>query len=305
MSGKILKKRREELGQDLKSIANVLKIRHDYLKAIEDEEFERLPVAVYAKGYIREYAKFLKINPDAIIKAYTDKTAPPVIPSATPPAIEKSLPVIRFPKKKMPWFKYAVGVIVIVFAYMLFSRSSIPEKKEAPLQNSQAKIQQHLPETKIARPVEKIQPVIQPVSPVQQTQQVQQTQTVQPPQQVSQPQQVQPAQPIQPVQQIQQTPVPQKEEKDKAKTETAKEHVLEISAIDTTWLIATIDGTESKDMLLRQGDALKLSAKQGFSLKIGNAGGIKLVFDGKNLGALGENNQVVNITLPDDKNKLQ
>ncbi len=53
---------------------------------------------------------------------------------------------------------------------------------------------------------------------------------------------------------------------------TGKEHTLDISAIDTTWLLVQIDDTEAKDMLLNQGESLKLSAKQGFSLKIVNAG---------------------------------
>jgi hypothetical protein len=41
-----------------------------------------------------------------------------------------------------------------------------------------------------------------------------------------------------------------------------------------------------------------LQAKTGFSLKIGNAGGVNLIFDGKEIGKLGEKGQVVNLTLP-------
>ena len=72
-SGEILKKKREELGYNLKEIAKTLKIRSDYLKAIEEGTFEKLPVEVYTKGYIREYAKFLKTDPEIVIKAYIEK----------------------------------------------------------------------------------------------------------------------------------------------------------------------------------------------------------------------------------------
>lgn len=75
-------------------------------------------------------------------------------------------------------------------------------------------------------------------------------------------------------------------------------HTLELIAKDTTWIFITLDNSESKEMLLRQGDHIKLSAKNVFSLKIGNAGGIKLVFDGKEIEPLGEEGQVVTLILP-------
>jgi tetratricopeptide (TPR) repeat protein len=75
-------------------------------------------------------------------------------------------------------------------------------------------------------------------------------------------------------------------------------HTLELIAEDTTWVLITIDDSESKEMLLQQGDRIKLSAKKDFSLKIGNAGGIKLIFDGKEIGPLGEEDQVVTLKLP-------
>jgi tetratricopeptide (TPR) repeat protein len=75
-------------------------------------------------------------------------------------------------------------------------------------------------------------------------------------------------------------------------------HTLELTTKDTTWIVITIDDSEPKEMLLQQGDRVKWSAKNVFSLKIGNAGGIKLVFDGKEIGPIGEEGQVVNLTLP-------
>jgi tetratricopeptide (TPR) repeat protein len=75
-------------------------------------------------------------------------------------------------------------------------------------------------------------------------------------------------------------------------------HTLELTAEDTTWIFVNIDDRESKEMLLNQGDNIKWSAKNGFLLKIGNAGGIKLIFDGKEIGPLGEKGQAISLTLP-------
>ncbi len=77
MVGEILKKRREELGRDLREISNALKIKHAYLKAIEDGDRDTLPAEVYVKGYINAYARVLKLDPESLVSAYTDEASPP------------------------------------------------------------------------------------------------------------------------------------------------------------------------------------------------------------------------------------
>ncbi|MDP2157580.1 MAG: helix-turn-helix domain-containing protein, partial [Nitrospirota bacterium] len=67
MAGELLKRRREELGLDLRKTADLLKIKEDYLASIEENLFEKLPVAVYTIGYIRCYATYLHIDPEPII----------------------------------------------------------------------------------------------------------------------------------------------------------------------------------------------------------------------------------------------
>src|SRR5271169_1321161 len=67
---KLLKERREELGKELRAIAEVTRIKGAYLRSIEEEEFEKLPVEVYTRGYIREYAEFLGIPVDIALEPY-------------------------------------------------------------------------------------------------------------------------------------------------------------------------------------------------------------------------------------------
>jgi cytoskeletal protein RodZ len=76
-------------------------------------------------------------------------------------------------------------------------------------------------------------------------------------------------------------------------------HLLQINAHDTTWLQVMIDKADLKELLMKPGDAVEWHAEECFSLKIGNAGGVKLRFDGKELTNLGEAGQVVNINLPE------
>jgi hypothetical protein len=78
-------------------------------------------------------------------------------------------------------------------------------------------------------------------------------------------------------------------------------HTLELIANEETWISVTIDEKESKERLLKPGSRTKWTARSGFSLKIGNAGGIKLLFDGKEIGPLGEKGKVVKLRLPSVK----
>src|SRR5208283_1914724 len=70
LMSKLLKERREGLGKELQAIAEVTRIKGAYLRSIEEEEFEKLPVEVYTRGYIREYAEFLGIPADIALGPY-------------------------------------------------------------------------------------------------------------------------------------------------------------------------------------------------------------------------------------------
>ncbi|MCX5717304.1 MAG: DUF4115 domain-containing protein [Nitrospirae bacterium] len=251
MPGEILKKKREELGYNLKEIAKALRIRSDYLKAIEEGTFEKLPVAVYTKGYIREYAKFLKADAEIVIKAYIEKITPPVIDPITPAenTVKEEKAAHRYSVTAITLSAVAVAALLTVLSLFVF----VSEEPKTLL-----------PEKRSPTPA-----ALQPGSQVQ-----------------------------------------EKENTGKAKTEvaanpqgekTAREHSLEILASDKTWILATIDNTQTKELLLNKGESAKLSAKDGFSLKIGNAGGIKLIFDGNDMGVPGENGKVITLNLPSDK----
>jgi len=82
----------------------------------------------------------------------------------------------------------------------------------------------------------------------------------------------------------------------------AVQHTIELIATDSTWLSATIDEKESKEMILKPGDRIKWTAKSNISLIIGNAEGLKVIFDGKELGPLGGKGKVVKLKLPAQKN---
>ena len=67
------KKIRKEMGLSIIDVSNKLKIQKRYLEAIEDGKYTQLPCRVYAVGFIRNYANFLKIDPTEMISEFDDE----------------------------------------------------------------------------------------------------------------------------------------------------------------------------------------------------------------------------------------
>jgi cytoskeleton protein RodZ len=68
--GAMLRRRREEIGQDLVTIASTTHIRLNYLKAIEDGRQRDLPGTAYMIGYIRTYADHLGFDGNRLISDF-------------------------------------------------------------------------------------------------------------------------------------------------------------------------------------------------------------------------------------------
>ena len=67
---KLLKKQREDLGRDLKEVAAHTRIKESCLRSIEEEDYDKMPIEVYTRGYIKEYAKYLGMPIDPALVPY-------------------------------------------------------------------------------------------------------------------------------------------------------------------------------------------------------------------------------------------
>lgn len=73
MVGDILRGEREKQGLTIEDIARETSIRDIYLEAIEKGDYDALPGDVYAKGFIRNYSRFLQIDGDALLDKYDEE----------------------------------------------------------------------------------------------------------------------------------------------------------------------------------------------------------------------------------------
>lgn len=70
--GEVFKRKREEKNISLKEAENATSIRMCYLQAIEQGELNKVISPVYAQGFFKQYASFLGIDGEAIVKDNPD-----------------------------------------------------------------------------------------------------------------------------------------------------------------------------------------------------------------------------------------
>lgn len=70
--GEQLKQRRKEMNVSLKEAENATSIRINYLQSIEDGEMNKLISPVYAQGFIKQYASFLGMDGESIIREHPE-----------------------------------------------------------------------------------------------------------------------------------------------------------------------------------------------------------------------------------------
>ena len=69
-AGEILRQERLRIGLTENEVADHLHITKHYVSAIESDNYQKLPNAVFAKGYIKNYAIFLKLGIEDILERY-------------------------------------------------------------------------------------------------------------------------------------------------------------------------------------------------------------------------------------------
>lgn len=70
-----LRTARHDRGRSLPEAAEKLNINQKYLQALEKGAYGDLPSGVYGKNFLREYARFLRLNYEELLKIYEAETA--------------------------------------------------------------------------------------------------------------------------------------------------------------------------------------------------------------------------------------
>ncbi len=118
--GTWLRRQREMREVPLREIAEVTKISIRYLEALEQDRFDVLPAPVFARGFLREYSKYVGLDPDEVVNSY--------LTACVVPEEEAASDTERRPWRSYEWASglllalAVVGVLALIALLFYFSR---------------------------------------------------------------------------------------------------------------------------------------------------------------------------------------
>lgn len=77
-----------------------------------------------------------------------------------------------------------------------------------------------------------------------------------------------------------------------------RKNIVILKGLEECWVHSTADTTETRQFYVQQGQMFALSFSKNLVLKLGNAGGVELKYNGEKLPPVGRSGQVKTITLP-------
>ena len=92
--GALLRERREQRSISLAEVEKATRIRQKYLAAIEADEWHLLPGEVVGRGFLRNYATYLRLDADSLIERRRAATDPTLARSLSRTSAGSSLPPI-------------------------------------------------------------------------------------------------------------------------------------------------------------------------------------------------------------------
>lgn len=144
--GSILRRQREKKKLNLEKIAEELKIRPQYLEALEKDQFDLLPGKLYQRSFLKAYAQFLNLNQDHILKMFEQdgsskeffrKEADGTLPVGKK-VLEESIKEestlqteSRSSKSRAGyWFAIGAGVVLAIFCLIYLAKPGMKKKHD-------------------------------------------------------------------------------------------------------------------------------------------------------------------------------
>lgn len=87
-------------------------------------------------------------------------------------------------------------------------------------------------------------------------------------------------------------------EDENQESQKPEKYLLQIQAVEETWMKITVDERKPNEYTLNPGDYMELEALTGFNLIIGNAGGVRMKLNQEPLKIPWFSGEVVNLTIP-------
>jgi cytoskeleton protein RodZ len=298
--GEFFRQVRETKGLTIDEVASKTRIRTDFVKALEDGNFAKLPDQVFARGFVRSYARSLGLDEDDAIHrfvqsagAYYDKQVERERLKVRQAEEERK----RQANRKAVAIAIGIAILTLIFllsreqSSLLVRRSSsdppasaskrtvppTPESQDAP-PSQQAEA---VPPAPKAKPSES--PVVSAKTSVENNAGL-----------VTGPASTASVGPELAA------PVPSSLGSDgplggislEGSGATDEQLALDLEATELSWVVVQVDGGSPQEALLRPGEKARWKGQDQFILTLGNAGGVKAELNGKPQKPFGQSGKV-------------
>lgn len=311
--GNYLRRERELQHVSLQDISAATKIQLRFLKALENDAYDQLPPAPFVVGFLRAYAQYLALDPEEIVAVYHAHYGTPDESErqrfAEP--VQPSQPSWQFGRKG--WSFVLVILVIVVASIWGLSREgqdiapvasvvpAIVEQKPEEALSTQTRLPVNT--NALQSPITEAspEPVVEavaaqgPIAPPPQDDVQMAAASMTDPEVVigdgTRPNQLQSASaPTAPETTQPETPSP--EEVYSSGTALSL-LMLQVTALEDTWLRVEIDGEQRHTLLLVAGKSIEWEADERFMLTVGNAHGTRLVLNGRDVSLPSTRNNVV------------
>jgi cytoskeleton protein RodZ len=130
--GDRLRDAREVRGLDLYRVERDTKIRHKYLSALESGDYADLPGDVYARGFLRNYATYLGLDPDEVVDEWRRESGPsadgtsPMLGAPRPMAVPRRGFFLQTSHLVLVAVVLIVAIVGVYFGYQVTRFLSYP-----------------------------------------------------------------------------------------------------------------------------------------------------------------------------------
>ena len=260
--GEYFQKAREAKGLTLEEAAARTRILPLYLKAVEDNNYAKLPDEVFAKGFVRSYARILALDEATVIRQFEESGGQFYAKRNERETLKQKLEEEERRKKVNRNIVVGMVSVALLILFVLIGRDrDRPEPRPVP--------PDPVPAASLPAPASE-PPRAESPAP-----------TGDPfPRSAFGPSEVERNfSGVLPLEGV----VP----------DGRKKLILDVEAIERCWVKVQVDHAPAQEVLLNPGDRTRWKAQERVTLTLGNAGGVRVSLNGKLQGPFGGRGQVI------------
>jgi len=293
--GKTLTEKRVQKGLSVEELSQLTRMNAKFIRAAEEDRFTDLPGLVFTKGLLRSCAKELGIDGDEILSRYEGLGVEHA--DNSPEFISMSLH--RAPSNAPKLVILALLVLILIYSLaQLLTDPNIGTESETPVSVTEEEViipDSNMPLPEVSVPTEQILPdaevdnapavELEPTEDEEKTSDVTPAETEQVTKAVNEtadkPDDA-PATDAKPYEEkrAEQTEKAGNADESSPLQDTSKTYYLTIVAEKDSWIKVVVDGSITREIILREGNQTTWWADESYLLSIGNVAATKIFLDG-------------------------